>query len=290
MSKDKAVTAKQTKTEIIPREAVQAETNGKLITASGRAISETEMEQIRAMVFESVGRYLPADKFELLMQPPPQHAIKYRQGGGGANYPYLKSGYVKLKLLQIFGLDRDFEVLPIDGNGAMYHLSTKDNKEVRVSTGNPTVMVYGRLTLRIHGTDKQGNPTSDVIATIRSPGFGSVEWRDKQELGDAVKGAASDALKVCAYPLGPALGLTLYWDDEAEWQNFENEQKLIAQAQQQATDRVPQTLVELISKAQSKYGYDAQQLAVKLEVENIIMVKDFAAAWAKLGGTNGNGN
>lgn len=257
MSKDKAVTAtaKQTKTEIIPREA-----------PSERAALEYRD------VMQSV---VNAAQFEILRGKTPEYATLTRPDNG---YKYVSHGYVRDQLNRAFGFDYDFRVLPCF-NGKPYDL------QVQTVKGSPVdnLVVLGELTVRIRNPKN----VTEILTTIVKSDFGSQVWRSKMELGDALKAASSDAFKRCALGLGVANDL--YWNDDEKFAQFEETQRLQVVQAQQVIDRVPQTLVELISFSQSKYGFDAQQLAVKLEVANIVMVKDFAAAWAKLGASS-NGN
>lgn len=214
-------------------------------------------------------------QFRVLCGKTPDYAIKTRDDNG---FRYVPHGYVRDQLNKIAGFDWDFEIQSAF-NGMPYTIAeqTVNGKLAQYLT------VLGKLTLRLRDPKKP----SEVLTTIVKTDFGSQAWRAKMELGDALKAAASDSLKRCGLALG--IALDLYYNDDAALQKFEDAKQQQAQEAQQATDRAPQTLVELISKAQSKYGYDAQQLAAKLEVANIIEVKDFAAAWAKLGASN-NGN
>jgi len=244
-----------------------------LVTASGRVISPTEANDIRSMVFQSLGDFIDPHRFELLMQPQPKYAVKHREGGGGSVLPYLKHGYVKLKLTQIFGIDWSHELLPFFA-GEPYRLTPGD--EAGMPTGNGTVTVYGRLTINIHVARGRGHETTFSI--VRT-GFGSSEWRKKMELGDVLKSAQSDAFKVAASTLGPALGLTLYWDDENELAKDEKAdeaqkelERAWARQQEALKTNSPTNFATLFSRAKSELGLSLNDLAVRLATP----IKDLA--------------
>lgn len=160
---------------------------------------------------QALNGILDREHFNLLMEPPPPHAIRKRPDG----YDYLSHGYVTLTLNNIFGSDWDHELLPVFGGNYYQFIPADETK-----TGKDEVIVYGKLTVRIHEIGQDGLPRR-LLATIVKTGFGSAQVRNKQERGDAIKGAQSDSRKVCAAQLGPRLGLTLYWDDEAKVAEYE---------------------------------------------------------------------
>jgi len=262
MSKTKAITK---------REAIETG----LITSGGRAITSDEMESIRAMVFDGIGTYLAPEKFELLMQPPPKYAIKSRPGGDGAQYPYLKHGYIKLKLTQIFGLDWDFELLPVF-SGEPYRLTPAADS--RVVTRNPTLTTFGRLTVRVRNlTDGR------VMIEKRITGFGSCEWKNTQEIGDALKNAHSDNIKVCAAPLGPALGLTLYWDDEAMVDDHTERERKQTELDDLKRLMPPSSIAQLLQRAASNWQISAPDICNTLACNIYELMKmNPTDAWQKL--------
>jgi len=181
---------------------------------NGRAISQPERGIVDEAMIRTLNNVLDQHRFELLMSEPPPHAIQKRDDG----YPYLPHGYVTLTLNEIFGFDWDHVLLPVFNGNIYEYISAEDAK---LPTKNPCVVVFGQLTVRINRIDDRGDIST--IATIVKTGFGGSEIRKKMPRGNAVKGAASDSRKVCASQLGPRLGLTLYWNDEAELKDYEDE-------------------------------------------------------------------
>lgn len=211
---------------IIDNDPIQPDDNG-------RGASRKELQTVNRSV--DLRGVMEEKRYKVLMQPPPPHAIRKRPDG----YDYLSHGYVTLTLNEIFGFDWDHRLLPVfDGNYYQYIPA----EEANMPTGNPCVVVFGELTIRIHKLDKDGNSVG-IAATIVKTGFGSAEVRKKQERGDACKGAQSDSRKVCAAQLGPRLGLTLYWDDEAKQEDYERRQQAKREAEE-ALERVTPERIE----------------------------------------------
>lgn len=204
---------------------VVIENNPFEVKVNDRSATGQELSTIRNSL--DLRGVLEEKRYKKLMEPPPPHAIRKRPDG----YDYLSHGYVTLTLNEIFGFDWDHELLPMNGSYYEY-VSPEDAK---LPTGNASVTVFGKLTIRIHHFDQKGNPR--LVATITKTGFGSAEVRKKMERGDAVKAAQSDSRKVCAAQLGPRLGLTLYWDDEAKQEEFEEKQRR-RKAEQEEEERV----------------------------------------------------
>lgn len=214
----------------------------KLITGSGREIDAEEQDALRVMVFDALGKYLDDKRMNLLMEAPPKYAIKEREGGGGTMYKYLKHGYVRLKTTQIFGPDWDQVTLPVF-SGEPYRLTPMGDS--RTKTGNPTVAVLSQLTIRVRKPQSM-----ELLTTINRTAFGSAEWRDKMEFGRALQAANSNSFRAAAATLGPALGLTLYWDDEAEWAKEDRHKKLM----EELNNSTPVTMLDLFARAMNEYG------------------------------------
>jgi hypothetical protein len=126
-------------------------------------------------------------QFAILTQATQAGEIRYRTGKGGRQFPYTDSAYVIRTLNLAFGWNWDFEA---------------DNEEIFYANGLPfEAKVRGRLTVRNGGT---------VIIKTQF-GCQPIEYlRDSDtpvSMGDALKGAGSDALKKCASLLGVALDL-----------------------------------------------------------------------------------
>lgn len=188
----------------------------------------------------------------LVLNKTPEWAIKVRQGRGG-NYRYVKHGYVTDQLNKIFGFDWDI-VTTLMQNGQMYALEVEEIKTFD-KQGKPTgtmqqrhIAVSGYIEARVH------NASGKVTGTIKKSGFGSQIWLPGQELGDAIKGAESDLIKVCAQRIG--IALDLYWDEDSEQQSFAEKQKASAQEAQimSVLSQVPTTAVILISRSMTEYN------------------------------------
>lgn len=124
---------------------------------------------------------------EILTQATPGDEVRYRKGKGGREFPYTDPAYVIRTLNLAFGWDWDFEA---------------DNEDVFYANDRPfEAKVRGRLTVR----------NGDKIIVKVQYGCQPIEYLKDSDvpvsLGDAYKGAASDALKKCASLLGIALDL-----------------------------------------------------------------------------------
>lgn len=129
-----------------------------------------------------------AAQHEILTQATPTAEIRTRQGKGGRSFPYTDPAYVIRTLNLAFGWDWSFEA---------------DNEDIFYVNDKPfEAKVRGRLT--VHTGDK-------TIVKVQY-GCQPIEFQKNNpdmpvSLGDAYKGAASDALKKCASLLGVALDL-----------------------------------------------------------------------------------
>lgn len=119
----------------------------------------------------------------VVTRPLPQSAIQKRPGKAGMEFSYITPDFVIDNLNEGFDYRWDTEIV---------YQGVHEN-----------VVVVG-LKLTVHDSD--GNP-------IAKEQFGSCEITRGLGVGEAFKGAASDALKKCATLIG--LGLELYRDDEA---------------------------------------------------------------------------
>jgi len=126
-------------------------------------------------------------QFAILTQATDPSDIRYRQGRGGRKFPYTDTAYVIRTLNLSFNWNWDFVV---------------DNEDVFYVNEKPfEVKCRGRLTVRMAGNE----------ITKTQFGCQPIEFLQDKEtpvsVGDAFKGAASDALKKCASLLGIALDL-----------------------------------------------------------------------------------
>jgi len=219
---------------------------------------------------EIVSPVISLIQFQVLSGKTPAYALKTRPGRGGKTFRYVPHGYVTDRLNKAFGWDWDHRLLPMfDSN--VFRLSETDEKGKRVRN----VAVYGELTVRIR------NPKNlEVVASIVKGGPGSQNWEETVEFGDALKGAKSDSLKVCASLLG--VGLDLYYDDLAELHKFNDAQRILrGDGFEPSFIDNPTTLMQFtrnLELARISIG-DACD---KLGVEMLGDIADFAEAWAKL--------
>lgn len=126
-------------------------------------------------------------QMEILTQSTPTAEIRYRQGRGGRKFLYTDTAYVIRTLNLAFNWNWDFVV---------------DNEDVFYVNERPfEVKCRGRLTVRM----------GEHEITKTQFGCQPIEFlQDKDSpvsVGDAFKGAASDALKKCASLIGIALDL-----------------------------------------------------------------------------------
>ena len=226
----------------------------------------------------AVMKVMAQKQIEILTAPTPAYAIKSRPGGGGKTLRYVSHGYVTDQLNKAFGFDWDYKLLPVFEGSIVKHTTVKQGEN---SKGQDIVThhiaIYGELTVRIH------NPTkpAEIIATITKPGPGSALWHPANEWGDALKAAKSDGLKVAAHELG--IALDLYWDDRAEWEQFEKKQNgtdEVVDALSNDEKKVPETVTELITMANQMHG------AVLADLKQILgdnfMQKFDPKQWEKL--------
>jgi hypothetical protein len=124
---------------------------------------------------------------QIATQSTPKNEIRTRQGRGGAQLKYTDGPYVIRTLNNAFGWDWDF---------------VADSEELLTNNGKPfEVKVRGTLTVRLNGQ----------AVTKTQYGCQPIEFLRNGEapvsIGDAYKGAATDAMKKCASLLGIALDL-----------------------------------------------------------------------------------
>jgi len=131
----------------------------------------------------------------IVSQTTPRELIKKRKGRSGKTYDYLPHVHVARKLNEAFNHQWNFETKPI--------FQFCNDKELTVK---------GRLTIYC--------PNGQTIIKEQ---FGQQDLLNQMPLGDALKGAASDALKKCASLLG--IALDLYGDKELQDLNHEPKQK-----------------------------------------------------------------
>ena len=161
-------------------------------------------------------------QLQIFTQTTPKEAIRTRQGRGGRILLYTDGAYVIRTLNEAFNFQWDFEA---------------DHEEIIWLGERPfEARCRGKLIVRTGET------------TITKMQFGSQPIEMLKDgsapvsLGDAYKGAATDALKKCASLLGIALDL-YDSDSEINTANPQQVQKEIAQAKQQAKVPVTPTVI-----------------------------------------------
>lgn len=254
---------------------------------------------------EVVSREAPADRdfnksmvimpvmndqqLSILLNRTPGWAIKTRQGKAGQIYKYVPHGYVTDSLNKAFGFDWDLVIDPMF-EGRMYAIELEEiyNTKTKQTTQRRHMAITGHLTIRVHNPNSKEH---EVIATIQKSGFDSQEWLPTMEFGDALKGARSDLIKTCAYQLG--IALDLYWNERAEISEFENqvrerEEKAVKEkwVQDQAKSGSPTNFASLLSKAQTDFQFDGNELEriLDLTMDDIMEFtpEQIVEAWNKI--------
>ena len=140
-------------------------------------------------------------QLETLRRPLNRTRIAHRQQGG-KQLSYLESWDVRAHLIRVFGYT-NFDVLVEDADFVTLRPYTKDGKDM--------VQVIWRATVQLNVRDQHGYH----LCTYRETAVGTASG-PQDMLGEhhdnAVKTAASDALKRCAINLGTQFGLSLYDD------------------------------------------------------------------------------
>lgn len=146
----------------------------------------TAVAKREPMEIDAPSRQTEAIK-RILSQQTPKEEIRYRKGDGGRQFAYTDGPYVIRTLNEAFGWDWDF---------------VADNEELLTNNEKPfEVKCRGTLTVRMDG--KVVTKTQYGCQPIKMLQNGS----SPVSIGDAYKGAATDALKKCASMLGIALDL-----------------------------------------------------------------------------------
>jgi recombination DNA repair RAD52 pathway protein len=153
---------------------------------------------------------LNAEQIGALMSDLNKARVKTRNVSG-SNQSYVEAWDVKATLVRVFGFGGfsvdviEAKILDIrdDGRQGQYP-PTHPSKANQNKT--PYVMAYARVRLTIHGIGPQGQDVTYTEASIgTNDGFTIGDVAD-----NAIKSAASDALKRCAIFLGTQFGLSLY--------------------------------------------------------------------------------
>lgn len=176
-------------------------------------------------------------QFAILTQATEPTEIRYRQGRGGRKFPYTDTAYVIRTLNLSFNWNWDFVV---------------DNEDVFYVNERPfEVKCRGRLTVRMGGNE----------ITKTQFGCQPIEFLQDKEtpvsVGDAFKGAASDALKKCASLLGIALDL---YDSDSDV----NTGKVKPTVAKPSATWLP-TKVEFFATVRDEFGISVEEAAAILK-------------------------
>lgn len=139
----------------------------------------------------------------ILTQQTPANLIRFRKGRGGVEFPFVDGAEVIRALNNAFGFDWDFdtdqaELIQIykQGEPVPFEVKTRGKLTVRLGDKILTKTQYGSQAIETL-KEKRNNELIDTGIPV--------------SIGDAYKGAATDALKKCASQLG--LFLDLYDSD-----------------------------------------------------------------------------
>lgn len=186
----------------------------------------------------------------VLQQQTPKEVIRWRPGKGGRQLPYTDHVYVTRTLNDAFGWRWSFEV---------------DHEQVHEVNGKLfEATCRGKLTVWLPGIDEpivkmqMGCQPIEMLKDGITP----------VSIGDAMKGAGSDALKKCASQLGIALDL---YDSDHDPRTNPTEEQLRAQAGE------PRTAEQL--------AVDAQRPAATFDkVSQVITIlhEDFGIDYAEI--------
>lgn len=124
---------------------------------------------------------LNPEQLQVLLKRTPAQYVRKRPAKGGGEWQYVTGGYVKKVLNVVFGFRWSFEIVDEMVNIEAAQCIVKGRLTVHTDKGDLVKMQYGRQDIKMRkGTDKP------------------------LDLGNDLKGAATDALKKCAAELGVA--------------------------------------------------------------------------------------
>lgn len=199
------------------------------------AVQETALtvEEDRA------ARQLQAVK-QIILQQTPDSEIRTRKGRGGMVFKYTDGPYVIRTLNAAFGHRWSFEAdneQIIEWQGVPFEVKCRGKLTVPINGETVTKVQYGSMPIEFV-KDRQNN----IIVPVT--------------IGDAFKGAATDAMKKCASLLGVALDL---YDSDYKAENYIEEEDVDRGAaegmgtrkfRQDDSDPRPKTLGDIVSPAQ----------------------------------------
>jgi len=121
-------------------------------------------------------------QFNFLFKKTPQKFIYSRPAKGGGTWKYVTGTYVKKVLNLMFGWDWDFEIVEHEVSIPFKQVVVKGRLTCRTETAEIVKMQFGRQDIKFRKND-----TDQPL-----------------DIGNDLKGAATDALKKCASELGIA--------------------------------------------------------------------------------------
>lgn len=146
------------------------------------------------------GRGLTPKQLEVLRRPLNASRVAKRSQGG-KQLSYLESWDVRAHLIRVFGYG-NFDVTVQD----CYHVDTRPYQNV---DGKDMVEVIWYAKVRLNIRDQYGGHIAQYIEAAVGNASGPATMLGEHH-DNAVKTAASDALKRCAINLGTQFGLSLY--------------------------------------------------------------------------------
>lgn len=145
---------------------------------------------------------LTKKQYDTLRRPLNSSRVAKRSGGGGKQLSYLESWDVRAHLIRVFGYT-NFDSEVVD-SVFLYQRDVMLGKDKDQSGWEVAFQATVRLTIR----DTDGDPLCRYQESAVGSETGSVGLGDLYD--NALKTAASDALKRCAINLGNQFGLSLY--------------------------------------------------------------------------------
>jgi hypothetical protein len=174
---------------------------------------------------------------QIMTQRTPEKEIRTRPGRGGKPLKYTDGAYVIRTLNEGFGWDWDF---------------VADNEQLIEFNGQPfEVKVRGTLTVRYKGLSVTKTQFGCQPIEMLSNGTKPVS------IGDAYKGAATDAMKKCASLLGIALDL---YDSDYKAEKYETEPEPVRNVKLEGAQPQPTKPADILLDLNRTLGYTEAQL------------------------------
>lgn len=211
---------------------------------------------------------LTPSQLAVLVQPINNNRVKSRSVSG-RQQSYVEAWDIKAMLIRVFGFGGfsvevlESKILDIreDGRQGVYQSGEKQGQ-----TKTPYVMAYAQVRLTIFGVGPQGQAAVYTEAAVGT----NDGWTIGDVADNAIKSAASDALKRCAINLGTQFGLSLYQNGSRQdvVQVMFNERQ--NQMLQQAYAGPP------MEQAQRQASPEVQQLLQQATSEQVASEDDYA--------------